>query len=238
MMIKRRIVRKKLIELSKKNVPKLDPRLTAYTPEEAFKLLHNQTIIKWHNFILNKYEPNGKKFLLFLPCAATKPYDTSELYQITLSNLSKINILKKLHIIAISEPMAIVPEEYWKKYPVHNYDCPGLFLGFVKDRGLEWSSEYFEKTIFHLSKIVREFLEKHENHYKKILAFVRGNHEIILKRAIQDNQNISDKIHFVLTEKRKKKIIESRGFNSYIFKGLKSDVAQRFLIYDIKKEVK
>ncbi len=136
----------------------MKPSLCLYNPREVFLALQtNPTITKWLRFIATKYEPPGGKVVLFYPCSALKPYDKSPSYRRLLRSLEQNQLRSKVHIITISEPFGLVPEEFYSN-GFSWYDCPGLFKWWCLRHDEPYEEEYLEKSIELLSSHIAAFL--------------------------------------------------------------------------------
>jgi hypothetical protein len=196
-------LREYLVQKSFKTNSLLDTNLTAYTPGETWKLLQHPIIRKWHQEMSRFKVPAGTKAIVFVPCAKTKPWkgpaiSKSKLYT-AYNQLLKEE--KDLYFVTISEPLGVVPHEYWDSFP--QYDNPGLFRDDALRSGMmteEWSFSPFkqkyiipfdeklrQKSIEYLGAIIGAFLTTNQN--VRMLSFVDNvngdlsTHTQMLKRA-------------------------------------------------------
>lgn len=188
--------------------------------------MSHRDVVKWHDFVTSFGCKEGKRILLFTPCAAVKPYKNSETYRIILPTLEKTGLRPKIHVVAISEPLALEPEEYWNSYPVANYDCAGLFRDFVQSKELAWSHRDFAKCMQELSEIVARYLIATKKCYDRRFAFVRSNHELIVKKAVERS---GIHVRVIPNAIEKKRLIAQVGFGKYCFRGLRLPEANRLL---------
>ncbi|OYT26912.1 MAG: hypothetical protein B6U97_02800 [Candidatus Altiarchaeales archaeon ex4484_96] len=118
----------------------------------------------WQDYLLRWYTPPiNKKILLFLPCSYKKPYSISATHK------GIIGLTKKypwIHEVMLSNA-GVVPREYENHYPFNSYDWD--------ERGEtpEIKNRYIEVT----SERIRNYLQAHINHYRRILCFLRDDSE-------------------------------------------------------------
>lgn len=142
--------RQYLLERSRKSNPKLDPELTAYTPGETIGLLKHPKIKEWMNKMRGFKIPDEYKLIVLVPCAKTKPWGLtrpkkSDLYNaynqiLEMAKAGELPINGKLYFVTISEPLGIVPQDFWDDFP--QYDNPGLFKDPVERAGRIFTREY------------------------------------------------------------------------------------------------
>lgn len=151
--------------------PETDPNLCAYTPGETLKLLHHPIIKKWFSMVEQFKIPEGKEKAIFVSCAASKRWGENTKSQ----DYKCYNILRKdnnkIYWVTISEPLGIVPEDYWDNFPF--YDNPGLFTSqgqvptkfWLNEMGKAASLSYpFDQNAFNgcikiLGDVIKKFYE-------------------------------------------------------------------------------
>ncbi len=138
----------------------IDPDLCFYNPGEVYRGLEtNQKIIKWLKFVSGRYVPPKKNILLFYPCSAIKPYDSSPSYKRLLLTLGRAGLRERVHLVTVSEPFGLVPQDFY-----HDgfswYDCPGLFKWWCLRHGEPYDLEDLEKSIDILSSCIAGFLSR------------------------------------------------------------------------------
>lgn len=121
----------------------------------------------WQQFLTNFYKPpQKKKFLLFVPCSYKKPYYKSKTWKSIRRVLREVGVLRKVHMVAVSSP-GVVPEEFADEYPFNAYDWP------------EWEETEEIKELY--TKVTKErvkrYLEKHKDHYEKVLVYLKPDSE-------------------------------------------------------------
>jgi len=171
------------ISLKRAKGVKIKHSLCFYNPQEVYTALTSNTEVRrWLEFLSNHYIPPKAKVLLIYPCSAEKPYHKSRSYKRLFNTLSRLGEKrKKVHVVTISEPFCLIPEEFYgKKNTWHDwenswYDCPGLFEWWCRRHGQPYSKDYLEKCIQILASYVAKFFMKAKARkcYSRIIAFVR-----------------------------------------------------------------
>jgi archaeosine synthase len=243
----------KEISARKGNGVKIRQDLCFYNPEEVYRgLTANSTIKRWLDFISNHYlPPPEKRVLLIYPCSTEKPYNTSRSYKTLFRTLDKLGRQrKKIHVVTISEPFGLVPEEFYgERNASHDwknewYDCPGLFEWWCNKHKQMYSEEFLDKSIQCLSEYVARFLSKVEknNCYEEKLAFVRSytsqlqtkkdhTHRRIIERAVA----ISNVPILILpTRDLVSKIVSRKGCMAWDMYGVSHPLAQEYLFKHLK----
>jgi len=143
--------------------------------------------------------PKPHRILLIYPCSAGKPYYKSRSYRLLFKTLSSLGDLRKeIHLVTISEPFALIPEEFYgKKTKWHDwesswYDCPGLFKWWCLKHGQIYKEEHLEKCIQILAYYISNFLKrvKLKECYSRIIAFVRTYSSGLRKRKDHTHRRI------------------------------------------------
>ena len=119
----------------------------------------------WQEYFKNEYNFKAyKELMIFLPCAAIKPYYNSPIHREINKVLEKNEEIQK---IVISNA-GIIPYEYCDKYPFESYDWnPLLETSIIKE-------EYIRIT----SRRIFEFFDsKKLNNNLKFLAYLRNDSE-------------------------------------------------------------
>ncbi len=178
-----------LIRKSISRNPNTDPELCFFNPSQTLNAIKNHPkIISWHNYLLNDYFPEEKEILLLFPCAANKPWNEgitkSKNYQILYKLLNSYNLRKRVSLHTVSEPLALIGESDYAKMPM--YDNPGLFHWFTKKFNLKWDHQSYIESINYLGLVIGNFLNKFQNYFEKIFAFVKpnSNHDKMLRIAM------------------------------------------------------
>lgn len=153
----------------------------------------------------------------------------------TLKSLGR-SIRQLIHVVTISEPFGLIPEEYYDKKHVW-YDCPGLFEWWCKKMGQPYEEEYVEKSINILSECVACFLKGTYEHYKIRIAFVRTfssglrvRKDYIHRRIVEKASALAN-IHVELLPPIEivKLIVTRRGARAWDFYGVAHPIAQEYL---------
>lgn len=242
--------RERLYELSSRKVLKgrLDPNLCLYNPREVYEALKsNWKVISWLDNIAHKYTPPvGKQVLLIYPCSALKPYHMSRSYRALYRTLNSLgNRMRSLiHVVTISEPFGIVPEEYYNKW-TEWYDCPGLFEWWCRRFGQPYDREYVNECIKILAQYVSQFLKRTADSYKIRIAFIRT-----YSSRLKVNSNHTHRRIIELASKKSgidirllppkeiiRYIVETRGSRAWDYYGVAHPIAQEYLRNYILKRV-
>ncbi|MEM2292722.1 MAG: DUF5591 domain-containing protein [Nitrososphaerota archaeon] len=219
--------------------------LQLYSPREVFEALTKDLkVLRWLEFISNHYLPESKDVLLLYPCSAVKPYTSSRSYKMLYNTLSSLGGLReKVHVVTISEPFGLVPEEFygrkteWHDWENDWYECPGLFEWWCRRHNQHYDQNDFKKCIDILSDYIAKFLEKTKNLYRVRIAFLRTytsslkrsrnhTHFLIIRVA---SRKASVKVEFYPSKKIVKKIVEEYGKCAWDFYGVAHPYAQQYL---------
>ena len=244
------------VSLKHANGVRIKRSLCFYNPQEVYIALKNNIEVKkWLRFISNHYIPPKAKVLLIYPCSAEKPYHKSRSYKILYNTLAKLEEKRrKIHIVTISEPFCLIPEEFygkrnaWHDWEDSWYDCPGLFEWWCKKYGQPYSKEYLEKCVQILATHVAKFFMKAKTRksYSKIVAFVRSyssglkvkddhTHRRIVELAAQIAKVRVD----ILPPKQVvAEIVLRKGRLAWDMYGIAHPMAQDYLLKYLKKVLK
>lgn len=123
------------------------------------------------------YVPPSSKIVLFLPCAAKKPYSDSP------SHRQFINAIRsgagparyKIHEVMITSPFGIVPRELEASPPGVNYE-------------ITVTGHWSERELAHTADLVKCYLKKQKkrNDDLHILVHLEGGYLQAVKRALED----------------------------------------------------
>lgn len=236
-----------------------DKELILRNPLEVYRaLMSNEKIRKWHTFISEHYlPPRDKLLLLFYPCSAIKPYTASRSYRALFKTLAKLGSKRKLvHVITVSEPFALVPEEYynreteWHDWKHDWYDCPGLFEWWCKKYGEVYDRYYVEKCLDILSNVVAKFLKRLRVHrllkdlllvgfirtYSSSLRITLNNtHRIILEKAMKKSNT---SITLLPSKSFIRSLIKRKGRVAWDFYGVAHPECQKYLLRKLRTMLK
>lgn len=175
-----------LVERSLVSNPLLTSDMTAYTPSETLSLCQKPIIKNWLDTIADFKIPTDAKYVVFVPCAKTKPWKDAKrgIYK----SYNKIINEKKhsVYFVTISEPLAIVPQDLWADFP--QYDNPGLFRDVVQRSGglftkdwkehfgnrykMPWDETSYDQCIDLFASVIRQFIENNQMEGRTFLSFV------------------------------------------------------------------
>ena len=223
---------------------KIKKSLCFYNPKQVYNgLTKNNDIINWHKFILHKYRPPKKDILLIYPCSTVKPYYKSRSYIQLYNHLDLLNgTKKKIHVMTISEPFGLVPEEYYDNFQW--YDCPGLFEWWCKKYDQDFDEKYLDKSLEILSDIIGKFLKKakQKKSYRKIIGFVRTyssgleqKHDHTHRRMLElASEKYNLKIEILPTKKQIRSLVNTNGTFSWDMYGVAHSYMLKSLIRKLK----
>lgn len=205
--------------------PQTDPGLMAYTPGETTSLFHEPQVGLWHRDIVSFEIPKEHKLVVFVPCAATKPWEgaTRGIYK-SYNELRAERDAGKLpdfYMVTVSEPLGVVPEKHWGDFPP--YENPGLFQTtfmrfgmtnkeieefFGRKVRLPFDQMHYLRAIEQLGTVIGEFAERNKMRGRRFISFVEGTGE---KSTHSDMLDVAvTKSEFLAAEHRFEKREKSR----------------------------
>lgn len=119
----------------------------------------------WQDYISRFYEvPEGKQYVLFLPCSFRKPYSLSQTHKKIIARISGLRQYPLIHQVMISNP-GVIPREFESKYPFAHYDWK------------EWleTPEIKKQYMGVTEKRIVAYLKTHK--YKKVFAYLKPTSE-------------------------------------------------------------
>jgi archaeosine synthase len=234
--------RELLYIISKKRVLRgeLPRELCFYSPLEVYEALSSNDgyVVKWLQFVSESYiPPPTKTILLLYPCSAVKPYNLSRSYKALYSTLEKLPevVRKSIHVVTISEPFGLVPEEFYEKWSKW-YDCPGLFEWWCNKYGVAYDKELASKCINILAIHIARFLVRTRDQYAKRIAFVR-TYTSSLKPSDSTHRKIMElatsisgvQVELHPSKDIVEKIVKDKGRSAWDFYGVSHPLAQEYL---------
>ncbi|MEM4275128.1 MAG: DUF5591 domain-containing protein [Candidatus Nitrosocaldaceae archaeon] len=221
----------------------IEPSLCLYTPEQVYHALkQNDNIVSWLNFISNIYTPSKQyDILLIYPCSADKPYYKSRSYKALYKTLNSIaDRENRIHLITISEPYALIPEEFYYS-KTEWYDCPGLFEWFCRKHKLNYNQEIVDYCIDILASAITKFLKRNISNYKTIIACVRtytsqlaSKHDHTHKRMLDIvNKEVDNKIEIIPPAE----VISTINKFAWDRYGVSHPIVQSYLYHEIIKRL-
>ena len=231
------------------------PELCAYTPCEVYELVQNNPRIqKWFKFISTEYLPPAeKRILLLYPCSTVKPFWESRSYKVLFKTLDSLGKYRKyIHLVTVSEPFGLVPEEFygkksaWFNWKDEWYDVPGLFEWWVRKYNLPYEREYVDKSIEAISLSISEYLKRTRDHYASRIAFIRTYSSTLRqkrdhthRRMIENAVKMSKlEIKMLPTKSMIKSIVDQHGRFAWDMYGVSHPEAQRYLKRQLLETIK
>jgi len=123
-------------------------------------------VVRFAQRVQERYTPPNLDILLLLPCAARKPYSTSQSHQKFILTLGKYR--KFVHEVILTSPLGTVPRELELTYPAAHYDT--AVTGHWDEEEKSWVSGCLEA-----------YLSKYR--YKTVVAHVEGAYREICERV-------------------------------------------------------
>lgn len=117
-----------------KYVPNAQTRIRAFT-EHSFR---RPDIVRYVNRVKERYHPPPLKIALLVPCSNRKPYFLSKSHRLFRDAMMQSVNRSQVHLITVTSPLGIVPEELETVFPAAHYDIPvtGQWSHEEKDRSL------------------------------------------------------------------------------------------------------
>jgi hypothetical protein len=173
----------------------LDPSMTAYTPGETLDLLKHPKVKNWFKKMESFRIPDKYGLVVLVACAASKPWGFScvkgDFYPFYNQIRKEVQSgkIKPIYFVTLSEPLGVVPEDFWGDDPVNifpQYDNPGLFKDtplqsgmMTKDwtksplgskREMPFDDQAYEEAIRKLGTVIGRFISNNSNH--QFVSFV------------------------------------------------------------------
>lgn len=233
--------------MNKKYLPQNIEKIALYNPHAVLDALKNNKIItNWLKFIATEYKPQKKaKILLLYPCTSVKPYHLSRNYRSLSRTFESLNgERKQIHLITISEPFGMIPEEFHNEI-TWNYDCPGLFEWWCNRNGKSFSREELDKSIDILGNYVGRFFQRaaEEGYYQQMFAFVRSYSSSLKIRPDHTHRRIIDlvkknthvNIEIIPPKYIVKEIVRDSGTFAWDMYGVAHPRAQNYLYMKLRR---
>ena len=132
------------------------PRVTPFIRANEILSIYRPDLLQYRRKITYNYvKPEGRDFLLLLPCSARKPYSSSRSHQRIIEALSGLR--ENLHELIVTSPVGLVPRELEGIYPAAFYDIPVI-------------GQWFEDEKKMISTMLKSYLDR--NKYDRIIAFL------------------------------------------------------------------
>jgi len=148
----------------------LEERVPAFRKNQLLadtsEALSRIEVARFAQRIQERYTPPDLDILLLLPCAARKPYSTSQSHQKFILSLGRYR--KFVHEVILTSPLGIVPRELELTYPAAHYDT--AVTGHWDEEEKAWVSGCLEA-----------YLSKYR--YKAVVAHVEGAYREICERV-------------------------------------------------------
>lgn len=215
--------------------------------------MKNKEVRRWLDFIANHYTPPEREILLIYPCSAEKPYYKSRSYRALFKTLQKLgNLRENVHLVTISEPFGIVPEEFygrkskWHDWEGSWYDCPALMRWWCNKHGQPYSIHIANECIDILTGYVAKFLVKARYKYSHMVAFIRSftstlriTNDLVHRRIIELASSKAEiPIKILPPKKIVAKVVEEGGRFAWDMQGVAHPIAQSYLLKRLRSLLK
>ena len=148
----------------------LEERVPAFRQNQLLadtsEALSRIEVARFAQRVQERYSPPELEILVLFPCAARKPYSTSQSHQKFILALGKYR--KFVHEVILTSPLGIVPRELELTYPASHYDT--AVTGHWDEEEKAWVSGCLEA-----------YLLKYR--YKAVVAHVEGAYREICERV-------------------------------------------------------
>lgn len=102
-------------------------------------------IMRYAQRISERYKPPPLKIALLVPCSHRKPYFLSRSHRLFLDAVRASRHQDQVHLITVTSPLGVVPEELETVFPAASYDIP--VTG-------HWSHEEKERSVALLNSVI------------------------------------------------------------------------------------
>jgi predicted RNA-binding protein len=149
--------------------PRLNPKLFLPSQEDVLRALDESPVKEWLDFIAKEHIAPQRRWLVFVPCTARKPYDPprDELHRRFIELEKRYDI----YLVSVSEPLALEPREYWNfSWRNQNliYDAP--FFPWMEKYGYPWKDEIAVKVWRRLSDVASSWYERNKK-FKAVVCY-------------------------------------------------------------------
>ena len=152
--------------------------------------------------------------------------------------LSDTGLNRYVHLVTISEPFGLVPQEFYSSKFAW-YDCPGLFRWWCSRHEQPYESQYLDKSIAILSGVIARFLERATKHgyYHSSIGFVRTMTSSLERRRdhthyrmlVDASKAAGVDLEILPDKKHVKEIVRKRGRLAWDYYGVSHPIALEYL---------
>lgn len=86
--------------------------------------LRRPDILRYINRLEERYRPPALKIALLVPCSNRKPYHLSKSHRLFAEAVDAAENAGQVHIITVTSPIGVVPQELETVFPAAHYDIP------------------------------------------------------------------------------------------------------------------
>ncbi len=113
---------RELAPLLDERTPVVGDGVRGYVVLEAMR---RPEMARFRRRLLERYRPPpSKRVLLLVPCSRTKPYRRSRSHRRFASAWEGLRAVERLHVVSVSSPIGLVPQELEDLPPARHYDIP------------------------------------------------------------------------------------------------------------------
>ncbi len=148
------------------------PRTTGSVIAGGLESLERPDILRFNSYVTGDYKKsNDLETVLFLPCAARKPYSQSRSHQAIFEALGSLR--KHINEVIVTSPITLVPRELEETYPPGFYDIPVTGNWFLEEK---------ENIVNSIEMFIQN------NQYKNVIFFLPEDMSFI-KEKLNIDQN-------------------------------------------------
>jgi archaeosine synthase len=127
--------------------------------------LRRADIVRYTRRIMRGYRPpEGMRIAVLVPCSSTKPYLYSKSHRLFYDALSQSRAAPSIHMLTVTSPLGVVPEELETVFPAAHYDIPVTGL---------WSPDEMSRSVEMLIEIIRR------GRYEMIISHLEDERDFI-----------------------------------------------------------
>ncbi len=93
-------------------------------------------VVRFRKRVLERFEPLPYRYLLLLPCSASKPYSRSKSHRRFIETLQSSGRGRSFQELILTSPLGVVPRELERFYPASGYDIPVTGYWSADERGM------------------------------------------------------------------------------------------------------
>ncbi|MEM3445100.1 MAG: DUF5591 domain-containing protein [Thermoplasmata archaeon] len=131
--------------------------------------LHRVDVVRYRER-LKGYRGVNASLLLLVPCSAKKPYHSSRSHMKIEEVLVNTGVRPNIHVVSLTSPLGVVPEELENFYPANAYDIPVTGHWDMEEKG-----------------VVIEGLKGFVGNYRHVLAYLPQDYNFVVEHFGLEN---------------------------------------------------